>query len=101
MVETKLPEPTHEQRDRYNNFSIEIDCPPGSIRPNDCIGGILEGTGLEVSDFNTSPPFFGHQTWVLKENAGKDAIFTEHRYKTFKPRLEALYESGTARYCSW
>lgn len=101
MSEVMLPEPSQDQGDRYNNFSIELDCAPGGIRPNDLIGGVLTDTGLEVSDFDTAPPFFGHQTWRLKASAGKDELFTSIHNDIIKSRVEALYNEGFIRYGSW
>jgi hypothetical protein len=85
---------------RYQNYSIELDCPPGNPRPSDLIGGVLHDTGIEVSDFDTAPPFFGHQTWVLKAEAGKDELFVQCK-PTFKSRIEALYHAGRIRYGTW
>lgn len=86
--------------DRYQKFSIELDCPPGGIRPADLIGSVLRGTGLEIEDFETAPPFFGHQTWILKEAVGKDKLYTDTR-ATLKARVTALYETGQIRFGSW
>lgn len=86
--------------DRFKNFSIEIDCPPGNPRPDDLIASVLSGTGLDEDDFDTSAPFFGHQTWILKEDPAKEAIFKASK-PIFKERLEALYHQGVVRYCSW
>lgn len=85
---------------RHNKFSIELDCPPGWPRPNDLIEGVLVNTGLDVSDFDTSPPFFGNQMWILKAEANKDELFTKSK-PLFKQRVSALYESGRIRYGSW
>jgi hypothetical protein len=86
--------------DRFENFSIELDCRPGSPRPNDLIDGVLLTTGLKVSDFTTAPPFFGHQTWILKESVNKDAVFTHYR-PLFQQRVTQLYNSGAIRYGTW
>jgi hypothetical protein len=86
--------------ERYQNFSIELDCPPGGIRPKDLIEGVLKGTGIKVSDFETGNPFFGHQTWVLKKSAMMDFTFRESK-PLFKERIEALYHSGSIRYGTW
>lgn len=87
--------------ERYQNFSIELDCPPGGIRPADLIEGVLKDTGLLVEDFDTGVPFFGHQTWTLKESVGKDELFKMHKYSTIKPRVVALYNDGFIRFGSW
>jgi hypothetical protein len=86
--------------DRYSKFSIELDCPPGNPRPGDLIAGVLKGTGIEVSDFETGDPFFGHQTWVLKSSANKDGKFIESK-PLFKERITGLYNNGTIRYGTW
>lgn len=86
--------------DRMNQFSIELDCAPGSPRPDDLIGGVLKGTRLKLSDFSTGNPFFGNQMWVLKETAGKDELFAKAK-PVLKERVEALYHSGAIRYGSW
>jgi hypothetical protein len=86
--------------ERYGRFSIELDCPPGYPRPHDLIDGVLKDTGLEVEDFETDSPFFGHQTWILKESARKDCIFTKSKH-LFKERIEKLFYSGAIRYGTW
>jgi hypothetical protein len=85
---------------RYENYSIELDCPPGHPRPNDLIDGVLFGTGLSVHDFDTAPPFFGHQTWILREKANKDKLFIDAK-PTFKLRIDILYKLNLIRYGSW
>jgi|SRR5712664_666053 len=87
--------------DRYHNFSIEMDCPPGNPRPGDLIEGVLDGTGLHVSDFSTGNPFFGHQTWILKEGSPeRDIAFTASK-PIFKERIKKLHDAGYIRYGTW
>jgi hypothetical protein len=81
-------------------YSIELDCPPGNPRPNDLIDGVLEGTGLDLSDFSTSHPFFGHQAWILKAGPEREEKFELAR-KTFKQRVSDLYDANVIRYGSW
>lgn len=100
MTDDKPLIPTEKEQKRYNDFSIELDCPPGQVRPNDLIDGVLEGTGLEVSDFDTGAPFFGHQIWILKESAGKDLLFIEKK-PVFKERITQYYNQGWIRYGTW
>ncbi len=88
--------------ERYQDFSIELDCAPGGIRPSDLIEGVLKDSGLTAKDFTTSPPFFGHQVWILKEGSKeRDELFRAHKYETFKPRITSLYNEGYIRYGTW
>jgi len=81
-----------------DSITVEIDCPPGSPRPDDLFPGVLSGTPLTPEDFDLVGKFFGNFTWELKK--GK-----EHLYPVAKPvvksRIEALYHSGQIRYGSW
>lgn len=86
---------------REKNFSVELDCPPGMPRPEDLIEGVLKDSGFEVSDFDTNPPFFGNQLWVLRVDANKDELFRQIRLDTIKPKVVELYELGAIRYGSW
>ncbi len=88
-----------DSESRFRDCSIELDCPPGSPRPSDLIEGVLKDTGLVVEDFNTSAPFFGNQSWILKIGS-KDALFTSLK-PVFEKRLQELYAAGIARYVSW
>jgi hypothetical protein len=85
---------------RYKNFSIEIDCPPGDPRPCDLIYGVIDGSGLVVDDFDTAPPFYGHQTWILKACPIREQKFKSSK-PVFKERLLELYNKGLVRCCSW
>ena len=87
-------------KDRYTHYSIELDCPPGNPRPNDLIEGVLRDTGLAVEDFDTGNPFFGHQTWMLKDSVKKDYLFKQAK-PVLKRRIEKLYHDGRIRYGTW
>ena len=78
---------------------ITLDCAPGMARPGHYIGGVLKDTGLLEEDFETGPPFFGAQVWVLKD-ASKAELFTAAQ-PVFKERISALYHSGAIRYGDW
>jgi hypothetical protein len=86
--------------ERYQKYSIELDAHPFSARPNDLIGSVLKDTGLFVEDFETGKPFFGHQVFILKESAGKDALFTKSK-PIFKTRITELYREGLILYGTW
>ena len=94
-------QPKVEGSDRFQQFSIELDCPPGQPRPGDLLPSVLEDTGLEVDDFELVSTSFGNWTWVLKAEVNKDKLYEEHRHKTIKPRVHALFGSNLIRYGSW
>lgn len=76
--------------------TIELDCPPGAPRPDDLIGGVIEGTGLPLKE--AVGRFFGNWTWDYSEvpPAEWEAI-----QDITKVRIKALYASGVIRYGSW
>ncbi len=88
------------KNERYQSFSIELDCAPFRPRPSQLLPDVLKGTSLSPADFDTGNPFFGHQTWILKEEVGKDEEFTKNK-PLFKERITALYNSGAIRYGTW
>jgi hypothetical protein len=76
--------------------TIELDCPPGALRPGDLIGGVLEGTGLAAGE--TVSRFFGNWTWAF--DVPRDE-WVERIQPIIRPRITALYEAGVIRYGSW
>lgn len=76
--------------------TIELDCPPGSPRPGDLIGGVIEGLGLKKKE--AVGKFFGNWTWDYSEVSDK-------RWLEIRPilreRIEKLYREGWIRYGSW
>lgn len=76
--------------------TIELDCPPGGIRPGDLIGGVIEGTGLELRD--DSSRSFGNWTWHYDD---VDDETWEAAKPILKERITKLYNEGRIRYGSW
>jgi hypothetical protein len=76
--------------------TIDLDCAPGSLRPGDLIGSVLEGTGLVAPE--TSSRFFGNWTWTFTMDRDE---WVERIQPIIKPRIEALYHNGAIRYGSW
>lgn len=83
------------------SHKIEIDCPPGQLRPWHLIDDIIEGTGL-TTDQNTddSHPhaFFGSCAWFF--------LVDDHKWDTeiapmVGEKIKALYNSGFIRYGEW
>jgi hypothetical protein len=79
--------------------SIELDCAPGSPRPDDLFPGVIADTGLEEEDFEIVSKVFGNWEFALK-NKSKIKEFDEAK-STFEKRVTALYKSGKIRYGSW
>lgn len=79
-----------------NPQTIELDCPPGGIRPGDLIKGVIAGTGLPHRDDVSR--LFGNWVWDYSD-------IPADRWKQAQPilkeRITALYTSGTIRYGSW
>ena len=79
--------------------TIELDCPPGGIRPWDLIEAVVKGTVLTLSEEDKKPhALFGMQTWAFQM---PEADWEELVQPIIKPRIEALYHSGVIRYGSW
>lgn len=76
--------------------TIEIDCPPGGIRPGDLIEGVIQGTGLQLKE--SSGRFFGNWTWDYSDVDSEVWIKVKN---ILKERLTELYNNGTIRYASW
>lgn len=76
--------------------TIELDCPPGGIRPGDLIEGVIEGLGLPERE--PVSMFFGMWTWDYTD------IPTE-QWEAAKPKLKerivSLYNGGAIRWGSW
>lgn len=76
---------------------IELDCPPGNVRPGDLIAGVIEGTGLSVKD--STSRCFGNWTWVYTDDVTDEQW--ELIQKLIESKITALYKSGAIRYGSW
>ena len=76
--------------------TIELDCPPGQLRPGDLIEGVIEGTGLPKKEAKSK--FFGCWTWDYSE-------VPDEEWKKIQPilkeRIVSLYNRGLIRYGSW
>lgn len=80
--------------------SIDLDCPPGGIRPWDLIEGVVKDTIIVLTDEDKEPghTFFGHRRWEF--DIPRD-VWVEQVQPVIKPRIEKLYREGTIRYGSW
>lgn len=80
-----------------STFTIDLDCAPGPVRPNDLFPQVIQDTGLTEEDFTLDHRFFGNWTWRLLRN--------EELYRRVQPiieaRIRAMYTTGQIRYGSW
>ena len=76
--------------------TIEIDCPPGGLRPGDLMQSICKDAGLEYKE--PVSKFFGHWTWDYSD-------MPEAEWKKVQPiakrYIEKAYHRGIVRYGSW
>lgn len=79
-------------------YSIELDCPPGSLRPGDLLPGVLEGTGIEPEQLQLISTFFGNWTWRVPQECEAQYGLNQDKVKA---RITALYYAGRIRYGSW
>lgn len=79
-------------------YSIDLDAPPGAVRPDALLEGVLRDTGLTPEDFKNTSRFFGNWEFVLLP--GKEELYEKVR-ADIKEKVCALYNSGAIRYGSW
>ena len=79
-------------------FTVEIDSPPGSIRPDDHFVDMCKYCQANPEWFELKTKLFGNWTWDVKPEYNKE-------YKQVKPQiaefLKSLYNNGFIRYASW
>lgn len=75
--------------------TIDLDCAPGTPRPDTYISGVLEDTGLQARE---PSKFFGNWTWAFDLPREE---WEERIQPIIRPRIEALYTEGLIRYGSW
>lgn len=79
-------------------YTIELDCPPGGMRPGHLIGGVIEGTGLPARD--PASTLFGEWTWDYSDVPGIAELWPKIQ-PVLEARITALYNSGVIRFGSW
>lgn len=76
--------------------TIELDCPPGGIRPGDLINKVIEGTGLELKEPISC--LFGNWTWDYSEVSDEEWVKIQ---PILEERITELYNNKLIRYGSW
>lgn len=79
-------------------FYVEIDCPPGGVRPNAHFESMCRELGLSEDWFEYKSAFCGEFRWDVKTSHNGD--FYKNRAK-IAGYLTELYKSGRCRYASW
>jgi hypothetical protein len=79
-------------------LSIEIDCAPGTMRPDGHFSNMCGQLGISEMWFHSPSKFFGNWEWVVKESHRSDYKSKQDQIETY---LTALYKNGYIRYASW
>lgn len=74
---------------------INIDCAPGSIRPDNILCRAIKETSLLETDFTEVSRCFGNWTWTIPMDK-----YMPHQ-KAIGEKLKAFYEMGAIRYAAW
>lgn len=75
---------------------IELDCPPGVLRPGSLLGGVTMGLGLPLKD--PISRVFGAWTWDYSDvplDIWNEAV------PTLEQRIKKLYAIGHIRFGRW
>ncbi len=80
-----------------SKYTLEIGCAPGAVRPGDLLPLVLEGTGVDLSNVESSK-IFGDWEWVIPED--QTEIYSKAR-SIIQARISVLYDQGRIRYGSW
>lgn len=76
--------------------TIELDTPPGPIRPDDLLPSVIEGLGIKP----VGEPFKWFGNWTFEFDVPRDE-WVEKYQPIIKERVKELYEKGVIRYGSW
>lgn len=77
---------------------IELDCPPGMIRPDSILPSVLVDTGLTSDDFKIISKSFG--CWEFECDKSKEQLYIANEAKIGK-KIQDLFHSGRIRFGSW
>lgn len=78
--------------------TIELDCPPGALRPGALIDDVVKGTECAKLLKEPVSKFFGNWVWEFDIPREK---WTTDIQPIIKPRIEKLYFDGLIRYGNW
>ena len=81
-----------------NQYSVEIDCGPGMVRPNTYFDNMCNTCGLDPIWFDVPSTCFGCWEWKIKPEY-EDSY--KAKYQLVETFLTKLYKSGAIRYASF
>jgi hypothetical protein len=76
--------------------TITLDCAPGNPRPDDLIGGVIEG--LKLPKREAVLKFFGQFVWDYNDISRDRWLQVQ---PILKERITKLYNQGLIRYGDW
>lgn len=79
-------------------FTIELDCPPCSPRPDTYMPFVLDGTCLTIDDFDLVSKSFGN--WTYECHKDKNELYMQN-VSRIEQKITNLYNEGKIRYGSW
>jgi hypothetical protein len=79
-------------------YTIQIDCAPGTVRPEYHFTALCEKIGMKEDEFELVSKFFGEWTWKVKHEAIEKYKSQQEVVKEF---LTNLYKRGDIRFASW
>lgn len=88
----------NEPVDDGRELSIELDCAPGGLRPNDLLPCVIEGLGITLDPENTVMRLFGNWKWMIPQEQRIEYLKVRDEVAR---RIKTMYESGMIRYGSW
>ena len=81
-----------------STYSIEIDCPPFTPRPDTHFSNLCKECSIDAVWFNNPTKSFGNWEWTVKQEYEKNY---QEKQSAVKNYLTSLYRSGSIRYASW
>lgn len=88
----------YDNEEGHNPHCIELDCPPGSLRPWDLLPQVIENTGLVFDDPKAVGAFFGFSAFYFPDTTCEEWIRVQ---PILEERITSLYNHGAIRYGSW
>lgn len=82
----------------FEYHSIEIDCSPGTARPDTHFKNLLGEIDMREDEFELVGKSFGNWTWRVKSES---VTRYEAKRSVVSKLLKKLYDEGVVRYAGW